>query len=188
MRGQLSDISKDIFTNKYIVTLSVDDIANLEELKGKDLDITIKQHREKRSLDSNKYSWVLIDKISKVMQSTSYEVYIEMLRDYGFPFYNEDGSIAMSSFEKKVDVDSINKTSFHTSMGNNSIKFYYIWVGEGHAGGKIFNHYKIMRGQSDYDTKEMSVFIDGIVSEAKALGIEVLSPNELERMKNLWKV
>lgn len=186
MRGKLLDIEKDIFTNKFNVTLSVDDIGNLEELKEKDLDITIKQHKEKRSLDSNAYSWVLLDKIAKELRSTSEEVYLEMLRDYGFPLYNEDGSIVMSSFESKVDVSSINHTTFRASASN-TIKYYYIWIGEGHVGDKLFNHYKIMRGQSDYDTKEMSVFIDGIVSEAKELNIEVLSPVEIERMKSMWK-
>lgn len=186
MRGKLIDIGKDIFTSKFNVTLSVDDIANLEELRDKELDVTIKQHREKRSLDSNAYSWVLIDKIAKELRSTSEEVYMEMLRDYGFPLYNEDGSIVMSSFESKVDVSAINHTTFRTTASN-TIKYYYIWIGEGHAGKKLFNHYKVMRGQSDYDTKEMSVFIDGIISEAKELNIEVLSPSEIERMKSMWK-
>jgi hypothetical protein len=38
-----------------------------------------------------------------------------------------------------------------------------------------------------YDTKEMSVLIDGIVSEAKELGIETLTPDELERIKSAWQ-
>jgi hypothetical protein len=32
----------------------------------------------------------------------------------------------------------------------------------------------------------MSRLIDGTVFEAKELGIETLTPNELERMKNEW--
>ena len=32
----------------------------------------------------------------------------------------------------------------------------------------------------------MSIFIDGIVSEAKNLGIETMTPNEIARMKDLW--
>ena len=41
-------------------------------------------------------------------------------------------------------------------------------------------------GSSTYNTKEMSVLIDGIVYEAKELGIETLPPDELERMKVEW--
>ena len=60
-------------------------------------------------------------------------------------------------------------------------------IGEGHVQGKLFKHYKVIRGQSAYDTKEMSTFIDGIVSEAKELDIETLTPDEIERMKAAWK-
>jgi hypothetical protein len=45
-----------------------------------------------------------------------------------------------------------------------------------------------MRGSHTYDSREMSRLIDGTVSEAKELGIETLSPAELERMKQQWRV
>ena len=35
-------------------------------------------------------------------------------------------------------------------------------------------------GSSTFDTKQMSVFIDSIVQDAKALGIETMTPQELE--------
>ena len=36
------------------------------------------------------------------------------------------------------------------------------------------------------NTKEMSDLIDGTVSEAKELGIDTRTPDEIERMKQLW--
>ena len=48
-------------------------------------------------------------------------------------------------------------------------------------------YYKIMRGSHTYNTAEMARLIDGTVSEAKDLGIETLSPTELERIKALWQ-
>ena len=33
------------------------------------------------------------------------------------------------------------------------------------------------------NTKQMSVLIDGVVSEAKQLGIETMTPNQIEEMK-----
>jgi len=35
-------------------------------------------------------------------------------------------------------------------------------------------------------TKEMSELIDGTVSEARELGIDTRTPDEIERMKQLW--
>lgn len=43
-------------------------------------------------------------------------------------------------------------------------------------------------GSSTFDTKEMSVFIDGLVYECRQLGIETLPPEEIERMKQEWGV
>ena len=40
---------------------------------------------------------------------------------------------------------------------------------------------------SEYDTREMAIFIDGIVSEAQALGIDTRTPEELAEMKSLWE-
>jgi hypothetical protein len=48
--------------------------------------------------------------------------------------------------------------------------------------GKTFTHYRLIIGSSEYDTKQMAQFIDGIVSEAKELGIETLTPAELAVM------
>jgi hypothetical protein len=33
----------------------------------------------------------------------------------------------------------------------------------------------------------MAVLIDGIISEAKEMGIETLPPREVERLKEMWK-
>ena len=45
---------------------------------------------------------------------------------------------------------------------------------------------RIFKGSSEYDTREMSVLIDGVISEAKELDIETLPPHEIERMKQKW--
>ena len=60
-------------------------------------------------------------------------------------------------------------------------------VGKGSADGKPFIHYALIKGSHLYDSKEMSLLIDGIVSECKELGIETLTPAELERMKSAWR-
>lgn len=41
-------------------------------------------------------------------------------------------------------------------------------------------------GSSTYDTKQMSVLIDGVVSECQELGIETLPPDEIQDLKNRW--
>ena len=63
---------------------------------------------------------------------------------------------------------------------------YYDEAGRTILNGKEFVHYKIYKGSSEYDTKEMSILIDGVVSECEALGISTMTPNELEVLKNNW--
>lgn len=64
---------------------------------------------------------------------------------------------------------------------------YYKYVGSSELNGKEFNHYIIYKGTSEYNTKEMSIFIDGVVQEAKQLGIDTRTPNEIEKLKRLWR-
>ena len=59
-------------------------------------------------------------------------------------------------------------------------------AGESALNGKLFKHYKVYKGSSEFDTREMSIFIDGIVSEAKGLGIQTMTPNEIAKLKSLW--
>lgn len=42
-------------------------------------------------------------------------------------------------------------------------------------------------GSSVYNTKQMSRLIDHVVQDCKAVGIETLTPLELDRLKGDWK-
>ena len=44
----------------------------------------------------------------------------------------------------------------------------------------------LMRGSHTYNTAEMARLIDGTVEDAKELGIETLTPMQIERMKAAW--
>jgi hypothetical protein len=47
--------------------------------------------------------------------------------------------------------------------------------------------YRVCRGSHTYNSKEMSILIDGTVQEAKNLGIETIPPAELQRMVSKWQ-
>ncbi len=48
--------------------------------------------------------------------------------------------------------------------------------------GRQVVFYRLYRGSHTYDSREMSLLIEGTVSEAEGLGIETLTPDELARM------
>ena len=126
----------------------------------------VKEHKERRSLNANAYAWLLITKIADAMRSSKDEIYLLMLKRYG---QSEIVSV----------LSSINVTGYFK---------YFEEIGTGTVQGKEFTHIKIYKGSSEYDTKEMAILIDGIVSEAKLLDIETLPPEEVERMKRTWNV
>lgn len=143
--------------------LQPETLEALEKMRDKDLDLELKVHREKRSLDSNAYLWVLCSKIADVVRSSKDEIYEEMLQKYG---YLSDISITVKS---EVDMSRI----------------------EGHwkflKGNGKFSAYLMIRGSSEYDTAEMARFLDMVVLEAKELGIDTATPAEIEKMNKLWE-
>ena len=127
----------------------------------KDKKFEIKEKREKRSLSQNSYAWELITKIGNVLRKSKEEVYLQMLKDYG---QSEIVSI----------LSSINPIGYFK---------YYEAIGTGIVNDREFTHYKIFKGSSEFDSKEMSIFIDGIVQECKQLGISTLTPDEIAQLK-----
>lgn len=141
---------------------------------GKDeiLEWTIKKQGEKRSLDANNYAWALMDDIAKVLRTTKWEVYLEMIQRYGtftyLPVMEADIPVIKKVFRVVRDRGIVEMV---TQSGNH-----------------VFCHQmQCYKGSSLYDTKEMSRLIDGIVSEAQALHIETDTPAEIERIKASWK-
>ena len=48
--------------------------------------------------------------------------------------------------------------------------------------------YVLLEHSRFYDSKTMSILIDGVVAECKAVGIETLPPDEIIRLKAMWGV
>jgi hypothetical protein len=115
---------------------------------------------------------VLITKIADILRTSKEELYIEMLKRYG---QREKQLISIIDNEEALKM-------IYRATNNHCCE-----VGEGKVNGKQFKHLAILIGSSQYDTKQMSILIDGIVSEAKELGIETMTPAELQELKSSWK-
>ena len=175
--GKFKDISKDFSNNKTNISFSVNENILAEYDKIKDcekLSIKVIKYRKKRSLDANAYAWTLISKIAVVVKSDKDTVYELMLQKYGQSYLDENGISEKISVLSNID---LSKLHIHTKL-----------IGKSYIEDKEFAHYILIKGSSEYDTKEMADFIDGIVSDAKELEIETLTPNEIERMKSQWGV
>lgn len=132
----------------------------------------LKVKRNSRSLDANAYFHVLVGKISEALGLGFEEVKTNLVTEYGAFARDEDGLKVGFKLPSSVDVESIYRyvKQFDTREEN----------------GKTFNCYIVFKQTHLMDSKEFSRLIDGTVYEAKQLGIETLTPLELERMKEEW--
>lgn len=170
LQGKIKDISLDYVMHQPLLTIQLNnqlDLLTEEFNKLKDnenLDISIAIHREKRSLNANNYAWKIITEIADVLRASKEEIYLTMLKRYG--------QSELVSVLSSIDVSGYFK--------------YYEVAGTSILNEKEFRHYKVYKGSSEFDTREMSILIDGIVSEAKELGINTATPDEIAKMKAMW--
>lgn len=127
-------------------------------------DYEIVRRRKKRSNDANALCWKLCTEIADVIRSDKESVYVEMLKRYG------QSDIWAASPETKPE------QHFR----------YFDFFGKRTVKGKEVYFYTVYRGSSEYDTREMSVLLDGIIDEAKSLDIEVISESERSLLLEEW--
>lgn len=157
----------------FEITLKVpkEEKSNVEPLNSLLNDDKIKtcviSHKKKRrSLNANAYFWSLCTEIANALRMSKEEVYLCMLKRYGQSSVVSVVDDAVPTFLKGVK--------------------YAEEFGHGTVNGKQFTHLKVFVGSSEYDTREMAILIDGIVSECKGLNICTINPAEIEQLKDNW--
>lgn len=167
MKAKLKDLAIGL-DGTYNLTLTTGEDLRVmyDNLHGKELSVEIKEFRNRRSLDANAYAWVLMQKLAVALHTSREEVYLLMLERYG------------------VFTHLIVKPAVVERMGAEWRAFKEL--GEVTVNGTTRVQIQLFFGSHTYDTKEMSALIDGIVDECKNLGIETMTPEELDRIKGEW--
>jgi hypothetical protein len=171
MQANLKDLTMNRDGSQNVtLTVSTDFRPLFDELAGKELDVEIKQHRKKRSLSANAYCWVLVDKIAARSGVDKTSVYRETIRNIGgvsdIVCCQDRAVEALRSGWQAHGVGWITETMPSKLEGCTNVILYY--------------------GSSTYDTAQMSRLIDLLVIEAKELGIETATPQELDRLREEW--
>lgn len=173
MRGRLIDLSLGM-NRKQRITIEVDrDFReDFDHLKGVELDVEIKKHREKRSLSANAYFHVLVSKIAAERGGSEEDTKTSLVCEYGALAKDGDGLTVGFKLPASVDVSTIYPYTkcFDTREEN----------------GKLFKCYLVYKETHLMDSKEMARLIDGAIEEATALGIETDTPEQLARYKEIW--
>lgn len=162
-KARLIDISKDYITGKFRLTFELDTfLPNMvDAIKDVCLRLSVKKWKEKRSLDANAYYWTLNSQMARLLETSPEELHEELLQRYGLLDSDDSGHISIT-VRAKVDMSRI----------DGHWKLYKL-----SRDGKWKSYLRI-RGTSEYDTAEMSYFIDRVIEEAKELGISTETPNQ----------
>lgn len=144
----------------------------LDEMKpGKQYQVELKQHFNKRSLDANAYFWVLAGKLGAKVGLPKEEVYRSLIPDVGdnyeiFPIRTDAVEKWIANWESKGTGWVCEILSESNLPGYTNVITYY--------------------GSSTYDTKQMSRLIELIITECKLQGIETMTPQELSLLLEGW--
>lgn len=169
LTGRITAVTFSYESGKPQITIEVnekhDALCIADAYKGVDkLAVKIDKWRERRSLNANNYAWQLITQIGNATRQSKEDVYFLMLKRYG-------------------------QSEMVSVLSHVPAKEYFKYceeAGESTLNGKDFTHYRVYKGSSEFTTAEMSIFIDGIVGEAKDLNIPTDTPEMIARIKSLW--
>lgn len=144
-----------------------------QNAKNPDTQWEVKEHKERRSLDSNSYFHVLCDKLRQKMipPLSMAACKNHLITSYGQPEYDDTGKMvylkANITPEKMQEVE-------------------YLHCQPVKSESETVTFYRVYRGSHTYNTAEMAQLIAGTVDECRALGIETATPQEIARMQALW--
>lgn len=129
-----------------------------EEIRGKQVDVEVKEYRSKRSIEQNKLLWALLGKMAEAMsgysrRTTVEECYCMMLEETNARC---DFMLVLPEAEPRL------REVFRVVRK----------IGERNVNGKNLNMYQVFIGSSHYKTDEMSKLIEATLDRLSELGVD----------------
>ena len=143
----------------------------ISSLDDKKYIVEVKQYRKKRSLDANAYCWTLIDKLAEKTGLNKIIIYCDAIREIGGN--SETVCVQDKAVDKLREGWEHNGIGWQTEIEKSKIK----------GCTNVILYY----GSSSYNTHQMSRLIDNLIEDCRAIGIETMTPDELEVLKQSWK-
>jgi hypothetical protein len=127
-----------------------------------DKEYELKEHKKKRTLDQNSYYWKLLNELSSKLKIPSTELHFELIKK-SCPF--EEYLVPYEASLRGIE--------------------YYIEKGKIERNGKLFKTIRVYVGSSLLDTTEFGILLDNLIEECVDQNIEVLTPEEISKLKSL---
>jgi hypothetical protein len=128
-----------------------------EQSTEKEYSLEIKQIRQKRTLSQNDYAWLIMARMANMQRTSKEEIYIKMLELYG---------------QRETELFEMIPAAYQAFRRATENHCYIV----DNQGNKYI--VAILIGSSEYDTKAMSILIDGIISDAEGMGVDTTLPRD----------
>lgn len=171
LKGKLRGITLDVLKKKYVVGIEIDNVPNAEEfnrLASEDIvDVSIKKHREKRSLNANGLLWKCLGEIAVALETDKWEIYLQMLKRYGkYTYICVKPNVVDAVKMQWRECEEIGKVNINGTEAVQLLCYF---------------------GSSTYDSKEFSVLLDGVISEMREMGLTLPMPDHVEKALLEWE-
>lgn len=159
-RGVIKDVSIPWRQrNKTSVVLEIEAIPDdVQKYLDMDLDISFQKHRERRSNDANAMLWACLGEISAVTGRTPWDEYLNALKDHGVyvPLLVDEAAVP----DLRRQWREVQQVGSRIVPDPNSDKGY-----------KTMLDVLCYIGSSDYNSKEFSVLLNGVIDNMRSLGL-----------------
>lgn len=177
LTGKISGVSFDYVSGKPMVTFEMNErqsaLDMVDALKSFDkLTLRVGKFKKKRSLDANAYFHLLVNKIAAKTLVSDDEAKQWLVKSYGTLARDENGDLIGAMLPAGVDVDR-----FYPYTRNYKTEW---------RDGKEYTCYLFYVRTRDLDTAQFSHLLEGTIQEAKNLGIEVKSKEEIDSLLKGW--
>ena len=139
-------------------------------------DLSIHKDKKKRSLDSNSFFHVIVQKLAQAQNPPISMAKCKnmMIAAYGQPEYIDGTPVIIKS---NLPVETMDEIEYlHTSC---------VKITEENGSNVYF--YRVYRGSHTYNNIEMNQLIAGVVQECEQVGVSTATPAEIAHMAMLWE-
>ena len=128
--------------------------------------VEIKRHRKRRSLDQNAMYWSILGQIAKALRISDNRAHNLMLRRYG----------AVETIDGKTVKLVLPDTDEAAQRADEAESYHIKPTSQVKVGTDGINYrtYLLLKGSHEMDTSEMTRLIDGVMDEAKGMGLTLI--------------
>ncbi len=156
-----------------LITVDKEALSDMPDL-SKPAEIAITPKRKQRSLSANAYCWVLCGAIAKKIGGGMRDIDV-----YRTAIHNA----ADDTMWVPARVPRARAREMKAMWESNGEGWLAVPLNGGY---EPFTEFKLYKGSSVYDARQMCRLLDELVSEAEGLGIDTQTPEERERMMSAW--